>query len=216
VARALSLVLDLSAAGFAAVAEGEKTLASRWKPPEARHDALGDWVEDCLREAGAHYPDIGEVYVGIGPGSFTGIRIAMAFAQGLALPHSLPVHGFTAFVPLLVSLESGAQGRVAAIPANAGRFYAAHGLDDAGTLLESESLRAFGAMGRDLVVPADVPALDAVRTAFRKVTALNQNWDVAAVMRQARASGRGAAKPHYLAPSAAEAKAGISNPSHGG
>jgi len=45
--------------------------------------------------AGLELPRValGRIVVGLGPGSFSGIRVALAAAQGLALPGNLPVFG---------------------------------------------------------------------------------------------------------------------------
>src|SRR5213592_4952016 len=43
-------------------------------------------VDALLRQAGAHTRELDGIAVGIGPGSFTGVRIGLATARGLALP----------------------------------------------------------------------------------------------------------------------------------
>lgn len=55
-----------------------------------------DWpvkVRDFLAAEGLSVADVDEILVGQGPGSFAGIRAALAFAQGLALPAGRPVVG---------------------------------------------------------------------------------------------------------------------------
>ncbi len=49
-----------------------------------------DWV---LRESGATLGDIDLLAIGIGPGSFTGLRVGAAAMKGLALGYSLPLMG---------------------------------------------------------------------------------------------------------------------------
>ncbi len=48
-------------------------------------------VQSLMAEAGCHWSDLHGVVVGRGPGAFTGLRSALAVAQGLALGLSLPV-----------------------------------------------------------------------------------------------------------------------------
>ncbi len=205
-ARALGLVLDLSFAGFVSVLDADRPWAQRWRPPGARYDDIGDWVGGVLREAGGGFFDLAWICAGLGPGSFTGIRIAMAFAQGLALPRDLPLHGFTAFAPLFLSLPIEAGKKyLAAIPANAGRFYVAQGLDVTGSILTAEELIRLAA-DSELIIPAEVPAFDSVLPAFRRVHSVADRWDVSGLAKYARASGVGAMRPHYLQPSAAEIK----------
>ena len=65
--------------------------------------------------------DLDAVAFGAGPGSFTGLRIACALAQGLALPRGLPVLGVSAFEAL--AEESGAPRVAACIDARMREVY---------------------------------------------------------------------------------------------
>jgi tRNA threonylcarbamoyl adenosine modification protein YeaZ len=70
-------------------------------------------VDALVRQAGAHPRDITGLAVGIGPGSFTGIRIGLAVARGLALALDVPAAG----VSTLDALAAGAPGAIAVIDA---------------------------------------------------------------------------------------------------
>ncbi|MCY0093088.1 tRNA (adenosine(37)-N6)-threonylcarbamoyltransferase complex dimerization subunit type 1 TsaB [Hoeflea ulvae] len=50
-------------------------------------------LQSVLDEAGVALPDLGRIGVSIGPGSFAGIRVGVAFARGLALALDVPVVG---------------------------------------------------------------------------------------------------------------------------
>src|ERR671935_2871723 len=70
-------------------------------------------VDALLRQAGAHTRDLDALAVGVGPGSFTGVRVGLATARGLALALGIPVAG----VSTLDALAAGAPGAVPVIDA---------------------------------------------------------------------------------------------------
>jgi len=79
----------------------------------SRAQTLLEDVDALLRQGGAHPRDLGALAVGIGPGSFTCVRIGLAAARGLAL--ALDVQG--AGVSTLDALAAGAPGAVPVIDA---------------------------------------------------------------------------------------------------
>jgi len=59
-------------------------------------EILAGQVEEALRTAKLTPQDIDRLAVCTGPGNFTGLRVAMSFAKGFALPRGLPVIGINA------------------------------------------------------------------------------------------------------------------------
>jgi tRNA threonylcarbamoyladenosine biosynthesis protein TsaB len=70
-------------------------------------------VDALLRQGGVHAADLDALAVGTGPGSFTGTRIGLAVARGIALALDLPVAG----VSTLAALAAGAPGALPVIDA---------------------------------------------------------------------------------------------------
>ena len=63
--------------------------------PIMQSASLIPMVEEALRQSGKDYKDMGCIAAAIGPGSFTGIRVALASAQGIAYAAGIPTRGFT-------------------------------------------------------------------------------------------------------------------------
>src|SRR5262249_56460709 len=59
----------------------------------SRAQTLLEDVDALLRQAGAHPTDVDRLAVGLGPGSFTRVRIGLAVARGLSLSLDLPGSG---------------------------------------------------------------------------------------------------------------------------
>ena len=92
-----------------ALVDGDEVLGER----VSRASTLLEDVDALLRQAGAHPQDVTGLAVGIGPGSFTGIRIGLAAARGLALALDVPAAG----VSTLDALAAGAPGATPVVDA---------------------------------------------------------------------------------------------------
>jgi tRNA threonylcarbamoyladenosine biosynthesis protein TsaB len=112
------LAFDCSGASCsAAVLIDDRPAAQRFLPMERGHaETLLPMIETVLREAALKPAALDLLTVTIGPGSFTGLRIGLAAARGLALARRLPAIGVSSFDavkadapaqrPLFIVLES--------------------------------------------------------------------------------------------------------------
>lgn len=91
----VTLGFDTSAAlCAAAVVSGGRCLAARADAmATGQAERLMPLLEEVLAEAGLGWGDLGALGVGIGPGNFTGVRISVATARGLALALGIPAVG---------------------------------------------------------------------------------------------------------------------------
>lgn len=94
----ITLAIDTSTPhGAVALLRDEQTLAEqtfdRTAPGQNLFDATGGLLSANRLTAN----DLGLLAVGLGPGSFTGIRAGLAAAKGLALPGKLPIKGAGSF-----------------------------------------------------------------------------------------------------------------------
>ena len=94
----LALGFDTSAAHCAAaLLRGDRILGHiSEEMTKGQAERLFPLLEGLLAGAGLTWRDLGVIGVGIGPGNFTGIRIAVAAARGLALSLGIPAVGVTA------------------------------------------------------------------------------------------------------------------------
>jgi tRNA threonylcarbamoyladenosine biosynthesis protein TsaB len=79
-------------------------------------------VSKLLDEAGVTSADIDRIGVTVGPGSFTGLRVGLAFAKGLALALDRPCVAIGTLAALAAGIEAGGP-IAAAIDAGRGRVY---------------------------------------------------------------------------------------------
>ncbi len=81
------IIFDLvSNTGRLAIAKNGQLLASRvWENERSHAEFLVQHIDDCLGEAGKTYADVQRVGLVNGPGSFTGVRIAVSCAKALHL-----------------------------------------------------------------------------------------------------------------------------------
>ena len=63
--------------------------------PRGQGEALIPLIQELLLKTKLVPSDIDQITVAIGPGSFTGVRIGMATARGIALALNIPVYGTT-------------------------------------------------------------------------------------------------------------------------
>ena len=118
------IVLAIDTCLFAcsvAVVDGERVLARRVEPMSRGHqERLAPLVQEAMVEAGLGFDRLDRIGVTVGPGSFTGLRVGLAFAKGLAAALAIPAVG----VGSLEALAEPERGNVVAVlDAKRGQVY---------------------------------------------------------------------------------------------
>ena len=124
---------------------------------QAEH--LMPMLEDMLHDAGIGWRDLDGIGVGTGPGNFTGIRIAVSAARGLALGLGKPAIGVNGF-----AARAYGQTRpiTVTIPAPRGQAYV--------QTLHADGSTTLPEIIRQAAVPAPVPAATLI-TAVARIAA---------------------------------------------
>ena len=102
----LILAFETSAkAASVALMEGAKLLGESYQNTGLTHSqTLMVMAEDMLKQCGKTMSDVTAVAVAEGPGSFTGVRIGVAAAKGLAWGGQIPCYGVSTLEAMAVSL----------------------------------------------------------------------------------------------------------------
>jgi tRNA threonylcarbamoyladenosine biosynthesis protein TsaB len=121
-----SLILALDTclgASSVAILDGDTVRAARSEPMTRGHqERIAVLAREIAAEAGVTFADLTRIAVTVGPGSFTGLRVGLSFAKGLATALSIPCVGINTLEALAASAQ--ATGFVAGVlDAKMGQVY---------------------------------------------------------------------------------------------
>lgn len=89
------LILDTSQPeSYVALYKGEELLSKRTFPPKDQVKFLIQLIDAILNEHLMKLEEVDLIKVAIGPGSFTGTRVGVITAKGLAFGAGIPIEGF--------------------------------------------------------------------------------------------------------------------------
>jgi len=168
------LAIDTSTenCSVALVHDGKLTTRGIESPREHSQKLL-PFVEEVLDSAGVSLAELDGLVVGAGPGSFTGVRIGVSMAQGLAFSADLPVYPVCSLQALAQQAirKNDVVGVVACIDARMGEVYYALYANENGVavaqsepavakpdtnLIDTERLKSWGTAGTGWDVYADI------------------------------------------------------------
>ena len=151
--RILAIDTALEACAAAVLDTGRGEIVARESKAMSRGhaEALMPMIDRVMAQSGGGFDAIDRIAVTVGPGSFTGLRVGIAAARGLALATGKPAVGLTtlsAFAAPLIAVDETLPV-VVAIDARHEHVY----------------LQVFGPGGRNLVPPRIASMRDALRAA---------------------------------------------------
>ncbi|MDG4647210.1 tRNA (adenosine(37)-N6)-threonylcarbamoyltransferase complex dimerization subunit type 1 TsaB [Roseibacterium sp. SDUM158017] len=184
----LILGFDTSAAHCAAaVVSGGRVLAHLHEDmTRGQAERLFPLIAEVMKEAGAALADLDALAVGTGPGNFTGLRIAVSAARGLALSLERPAIGIPSHEalaeglprPLLVSIDARRERLYLQLFGREARGPEIAALDDVGNGWDAPGLHVTGHAAADIAartgavaIEAPAPAPSVALAALRRLAA---------------------------------------------
>ncbi len=96
---------------YVALLEGNRTIQTYYKKGDNNHsEILMPTVETLFKNSGLHVNDIDEIIIGIGPGSYTGVRIGVVVAKMLGWNQNISVKTVSSLA--LIASSTNAEGYV--------------------------------------------------------------------------------------------------------
>ena len=105
--KILALDTCLNACSVAVCEDGQVLAAASEAMERGHQERLAPLAAETMAQAGAAFGALDRIAVTVGPGSFTGLRVGLAFAKGLALALGLPCVGVGVLESLAASVAFG-------------------------------------------------------------------------------------------------------------
>lgn len=114
------LLFDTSTpTGYLALGDGTVVLAgATWQAEQSHSRQLPPAIQGAFQKSGFAAADLTHIAVGIGPGSFTGLRVALATAKGLGISLGIPIMA----IPSLKLFAAGCRATLPKIVATSDAF----------------------------------------------------------------------------------------------
>ena len=185
-----------------AILRGAELVAHRHDAMARGHaEALMPMIRSAMQEAGLGFAELDRIAVTVGPGAFTGIRIGLAAARGLALAADRPAIGITAFEALREAVEAG-RPVLAAIDSRRDELFLQE-FDATGAPVGAPVAALPGSVSRwaerrDLVVSGDGATRAAPLLPHADIRAMPVDARFVAAIAQRRDPAAGPPRPLYL------------------
>jgi tRNA threonylcarbamoyladenosine biosynthesis protein TsaB len=126
----LVLAFDCAVSGLAvAVLNDGEAVAVHREPGREQAARLLPAIGGALAAAGVDRHALSMISVTVGPGSFTGVRVGLAAARGLAVALAVPLAGIATTAVLLAQAQAAERRVIAAIDSHLGDWFCVLGAD---------------------------------------------------------------------------------------
>lgn len=117
------LALDTALNACSAAVLDQETILAEHREIRSRGHAetLLPLIKDLMRRSGTTFKDLDALAVSVGPGTFTGLRIGLAAARGIALAAHLPCIGITTLEALAASVPENTEEEIITVAIDARR-----------------------------------------------------------------------------------------------
>lgn len=148
---AIDTALQACAAAVFETGEGAVLAAESLDMGRGHAEALVPLIGRVMERSGRDFAGVDRIAVTVGPGSFTGLRVGISAARGIALAAAVPAVGISTLTALAAPhiAERRSPVVISAIDARHGSVY----------------LQVFATDGRAVIAPTHVAVEDAVRAA---------------------------------------------------
>jgi len=148
---AIDTALEACAAGLLDTDLNELVAGETLEMTRGHAEALMPLIARVMDQSGIEFADLDRLAVTVGPGSFTGLRVGIAAARGIALAAGKPAVGVSTLSAFAAPHVGGVEATIAAaIDAKHGNVY----------------MQVFAGNGRTLVAPRMTSVREAVRAAL--------------------------------------------------
>lgn len=165
--RILGIETSTRRGSLALLADGVIHASAEHETPNAHSEQLLPMLEGLLASSGWARSSIDRIAVGTGPGSFVGLRVGIALAEGLSLGLGRPVAGVCSLAAMARSVPLERRGaRAALVDARQGEVFVYACSEHGATLLEpravarAEVMAVLAAAGVTIVVGEVAPELE--------------------------------------------------------
>jgi tRNA threonylcarbamoyladenosine biosynthesis protein TsaB len=133
--RILAIETSSLRGSIALVEDAALARALEHQRENAHGETILPLIERAFAEAGWERGAVDRVAVGIGPGSFTGLRVGIAIAQGLSEGWRVPLIGVPSLQAMAIAVPAGAARRCVLLDARKAELFAAVYAPDGGELV---------------------------------------------------------------------------------